>query len=76
MFVLYLQCLLSPVAFGFGCSYMAQYEEQGVGVQWHNVASSPMPEDDLSMLGTIMIMFFDALLYSVVTWYVEAVLPW
>ena len=54
---------------------MAQYEEQGVGVQWHNVASSPMPEDDLSMLGTIMIMFFDALLYSVVTWYVEAVFP-
>ncbi len=70
-----LQSLLSPVAFGFGCSYMARYEEQGLGIQWSNIAYSPIPEDDFSMLGVIMMLVFDALIYGLIMWYVEAVFP-
>ena len=31
-------CLLSPVAFGLGTTYIARYEEQGIGIQWSNIS--------------------------------------
>uniref|UniRef100_A0A8B9LWR9 P-type phospholipid transporter n=1 Tax=Astyanax mexicanus TaxID=7994 RepID=A0A8B9LWR9_ASTMX len=67
--------LLSPVAFGFGCEYFALFEEQGVGIQWSNLLSSPLEEDSYSLTTSISLMLFDALLYAVMTWYIEAVFP-
>ncbi|XP_034038157.1 phospholipid-transporting ATPase ABCA1b [Thalassophryne amazonica] len=67
--------LLSPVAFGFGCEYFALFEEQGVGIQWKNLVSSPLEEDDFSLRTAIIIMYVDAFLYGVLTWYIEAVFP-
>uniref|UniRef100_H3BX82 ATP binding cassette subfamily A member 1 n=1 Tax=Tetraodon nigroviridis TaxID=99883 RepID=H3BX82_TETNG len=67
--------LLSPVAFGFGCEYFALFEEQGVGIQWKNLVSSPLGEDDFSLRTTIGLMYLDSLLYGVLTWYLEAVFP-
>ncbi|XP_024139098.1 phospholipid-transporting ATPase ABCA1 isoform X1 [Oryzias melastigma] len=67
--------LLSPVAFGFGCEYFALFEEQGVGIQWSNLLSSPLQEDDFSLRTTILMMYFDSFLYGVLTWYIEAVFP-
>ncbi|XP_053284118.1 phospholipid-transporting ATPase ABCA1b [Pleuronectes platessa] len=67
--------LLSPVAFGFGCEYFALFEEQGVGIQWNNLFSSPLEEDDFSLRTAILIMYFDSFLYGVLTWYIEAVFP-
>ncbi|XP_047441411.1 phospholipid-transporting ATPase ABCA1-like [Mugil cephalus] len=67
--------LLSPVAFGFGCEYFALFEEQGVGIQWRNLVSSPLEEDDFSLRTTIIIMYLDSFLYGVLTWYIEAVFP-
>ena len=32
-----LQCLISNIAFGFGCSYFSFYEEMGIGAQWDNI---------------------------------------
>lgn len=70
-----LQSLLSPVAFGFGCEYFALFEEQGVGIQWENLVSSPLEEDDFSLRTAIGLMYVDSVLYGVVTWYIEAVFP-
>ncbi|XP_042560484.1 phospholipid-transporting ATPase ABCA1a isoform X2 [Clupea harengus] len=67
--------LLSPVAFGFGCEYFALFEEQGVGIQWTNLLASPMEEDHYSLTTSICLMLFDAFLYAVMTWYIEAVFP-
>nr|XP_046261580.1 phospholipid-transporting ATPase ABCA1b [Scatophagus argus]XP_046261583.1 phospholipid-transporting ATPase ABCA1b [Scatophagus argus] len=67
--------LLSPVAFGFGCEYFALFEEQGVGIQWKNLVSSPLEEDDFSLRTAITLMYFDSFLYGVLTWYIEAVFP-
>ncbi|XP_076150268.1 phospholipid-transporting ATPase ABCA1a isoform X1 [Alosa pseudoharengus] len=67
--------LLSPVAFGFGCEYFALFEEQGVGIQWTNLLASPMAEDHYSLTTSISLMLFDAFLYAVMTWYIEAVFP-
>lgn len=33
----YVSCLLSPVAFGYGTTYIARFEEQGIGIQWSNI---------------------------------------
>ncbi|XP_041653310.1 phospholipid-transporting ATPase ABCA1b [Cheilinus undulatus] len=66
---------LSPVAFGFGCEYFALFEEQGVGIQWKNLVSSPLEEDDFSLRSAIIMMYVDSFLYGVLTWYLEAVFP-
>ncbi|KAM6980899.1 phospholipid-transporting ATPase ABCA1b [Aplochiton taeniatus] len=67
--------LLSPVAFGFGCEYFALFEEQGVGIQWSNLFSSPMEEDDFSLTTSLVLMYIDSVLYALLTWYIEAVFP-
>lgn len=69
------QSLLSPVAFGFGCEYFALFEEQGVGIQWSNLLSSPMQEDSYNLTTSICLMLFDSVLYAIMTWYIEAVFP-
>ncbi|XP_064607351.1 phospholipid-transporting ATPase ABCA1-like [Liolophura sinensis] len=70
-----LGCLSNNVAFGFACSYIARYEQQAVGIQWSNIGSSPVPDDDFSMLKCIVMMLVDAVVYGVLTWYLEAVFP-
>jgi len=73
--IIVLQCLSSTVGFGFGCSYIARYEEQGVGLQWSNIRSSPIPEDEFSLSSCMWMMLVDSAIYLVITWYVEAVFP-
>ncbi|KAJ3614038.1 hypothetical protein NHX12_017615 [Muraenolepis orangiensis] len=67
--------VLSPVAFGFGCEYFSLFEEQGVGIQWSNLLASPLQEDSYNLTTSMCIMLFDALLYGLLTWYIEAVFP-
>ncbi|XP_054718877.1 phospholipid-transporting ATPase ABCA7-like [Uloborus diversus] len=67
--------LSSNVAFGFGCSYISHYEEEGVGAQWSNIGTSPIPGDQYSMLSVMIMLLFDGLIYGILTWYIEAVWP-
>uniref|UniRef100_A0A6I8NQH5 ATP binding cassette subfamily A member 7 n=1 Tax=Ornithorhynchus anatinus TaxID=9258 RepID=A0A6I8NQH5_ORNAN len=67
--------LLSPVAFGFGCEYFSLYEEQGLGVQWHNFGASPVEGDPFNLALAGGLLFLDAVLYGLATWYLEAVWP-
>ncbi|XP_029356365.1 ATP-binding cassette sub-family A member 1 [Echeneis naucrates] len=66
---------LSPVAFGFGCEYFSQYEEQGVGIQWYNLHSSPVEGDGYSFTTSIIMLYVDAFIYATAAWYIEAVFP-
>ncbi|XP_031720821.1 retinal-specific phospholipid-transporting ATPase ABCA4-like isoform X2 [Anarrhichthys ocellatus] len=67
--------LLSPVAFGFGTEYLSRYEEQGLGLQWNNIMTSPLEKDTYSFLTSILMMVFDAVLYAVLAWYLDNVFP-
>ncbi|KAL3988763.1 ATP-dependent DNA helicase 2 subunit 1 [Sarotherodon galilaeus] len=67
--------LLSPVAFGFGTEYLSRYEEQGLGLQWNNIKTSPLEKDTYSFLTSILMMIFDAVLYGVLAWYLDNVFP-
>ncbi|XP_061217997.1 phospholipid-transporting ATPase ABCA7 [Neopsephotus bourkii] len=67
--------LLSPVAFGFGCEYFSLYEEQGMGIQWHNLGTSPVPGDPYNFAMAMGLLLLDAILYGLATWYLEGVFP-
>uniref|UniRef100_A0A674F6M5 ATP-binding cassette sub-family A member 1-like n=1 Tax=Salmo trutta TaxID=8032 RepID=A0A674F6M5_SALTR len=66
--------LLSCVAFGYGCENFAKYEEQGIGIQWSNIAQNP-EGDRYSFIVSIIMMLIDALIYWLLTWYIENVFP-
>lgn len=72
---LLLQSLLSQVAFGFGTEYLSRYEEQGLGLQWDNIQTSPLEKDTFSFLTSILMMVFDTVLYAVLAWYLDNVFP-
>ncbi|KAK2868151.1 hypothetical protein Q7C36_000022 [Tachysurus vachellii] len=67
--------LLSPVAFGFGTEYLSRYEEQGLGLQWDNISTSPLEGDEFSFLNSICMMLFDSVLYGVLAWYLDNIFP-
>nr|XP_055058409.1 retinal-specific phospholipid-transporting ATPase ABCA4 isoform X1 [Misgurnus anguillicaudatus]XP_055058410.1 retinal-specific phospholipid-transporting ATPase ABCA4 isoform X1 [Misgurnus anguillicaudatus]XP_055058411.1 retinal-specific phospholipid-transporting ATPase ABCA4 isoform X1 [Misgurnus anguillicaudatus]XP_055058412.1 retinal-specific phospholipid-transporting ATPase ABCA4 isoform X1 [Misgurnus anguillicaudatus] len=67
--------LLSPVAFGFGTEYLSRYEEQGLGLQWDNIRTSPLEGDEYSFFTSIRMMLLDAVLYAVLAWYLDNVFP-
>ncbi|XP_041125605.1 retinal-specific phospholipid-transporting ATPase ABCA4 [Polyodon spathula] len=67
--------LLSPVAFGFGTEYLSRYEEQGLGLQWDNICTSPLEGDDFNFFCSIRMMVFDAFFYGALAWYLDNVFP-
>ncbi|XP_070562934.1 phospholipid-transporting ATPase ABCA3-like [Ptychodera flava] len=69
-----LAALVNTVAFGFGCTYFAIYEIQGYGLQWDNIATSPTGSNFTFQMSLIM-MWVDAGIYALITWYIEAVFP-
>lgn len=69
------QSLLSCVAFGYGCDNFAKYEEQGIGIQWSNIRKSPEEGERYTFLVSIIMMLVDAVLYWILTWYIENVFP-
>jgi len=68
-------CLISNIAFGFGCSYFSHFEETGIGAQWDNIWASPLIGDNFSMAGCMGMMLLDSVLYGILMWYIEAVFP-
>uniref|UniRef100_A0A8C6PAR5 P-type phospholipid transporter n=1 Tax=Nothobranchius furzeri TaxID=105023 RepID=A0A8C6PAR5_NOTFU len=65
----------ADVAFGFGTEYLSRYEEQGLGLQWNNIQTSPLEKDSYSFLTSILMMLLDAVLYAVLAWYLDNVFP-
>lgn len=63
------------MAFGFGTEYLSRYEEQGLGLQWDNIQTSPLEKDTYSFLTSILMMIFDGFLYAVLAWYLDNVFP-
>lgn len=62
--------ILLPTAFSFGADILAEYEDNGTGVQFSNINSG-----GYSFLTCLSCMLFDLFFYSVLTWYFDKVLP-
>nr|QUF59424.1 ATP-binding cassette transporter Abca1-like2 [Brachionus angularis] len=71
----FLVSLSSTVAFSYGSEIMATYELQAKGIKWSNIHSSPFPNSKFTMFTMCCILLFDAFLYMVLAWYIEAVFP-
>ena len=52
-----------------------QLELQEKGLQWSNLISPAIQDDNLTPLAIFVILAFDTLLYLVLTWYIEGVWP-
>lgn len=69
--------LSSTVAFSYGCEIISSFELQTVGVQWSNFYSSPFVASsrEFSMNTICLILLLDALVYMILTWYIEGIAP-
>jgi len=47
----------------------------GAGVQWSNIMHGVSVDDNFSMFQVLVMLLADSVLYSLITWYVEAVFP-
>ena len=67
--------ILSTTAMAIGANVISSLEGQGIGVQWSNIANV-VSVDDAMTFGTVWgLLFWDAILYALLTWYIEAVFP-
>uniref|UniRef100_A0A8P0NG69 ATP binding cassette subfamily A member 12 n=1 Tax=Canis lupus familiaris TaxID=9615 RepID=A0A8P0NG69_CANLF len=67
--------LLSPTAFSYASQYIARYEEQGIGLQWENMYSSPVQDDTTSFGWLCCLILADSFIYFIIAWYVRNVFP-
>lgn len=70
-----LSCLLSNVAMALGAQLLGKFEAKGVGVQWRDLLNPVTVDDDFSFGHALGMLLLDSVLYVLVAWYVEAVLP-
>ncbi|XP_034045422.1 ATP-binding cassette sub-family A member 3 [Thalassophryne amazonica] len=68
-------CLISNVAMAMGAQLIGMYEGKGIGIQWSNLFESVTVDDDFTLAQVLTLLLFDALLYGLVAWYMEAVFP-
>ncbi|XP_023377237.1 ATP-binding cassette sub-family A member 3 [Pteropus vampyrus] len=68
-------CLLSNVAMAMGAQLIGKFEAKGTGIQWQDLLSPVNVDDDFSFGQVLGMLLLDSILYGLVTWYVEAVLP-
>lgn len=71
-----LASLSSTVAFSYGCEIISSFELQTIGVKWSNFYSSPFANsNDFNMNTICLLLLFDALIYMILTWYIEGIAP-
>ncbi|XP_076108921.1 phospholipid-transporting ATPase ABCA3-like isoform X1 [Mytilus galloprovincialis] len=68
-------CLFGNVAMAFGVKTVAAYEGTGEGAQWSNFYKPPTVDADFTLLTAIIMLLCDTVLYLLITWYVDAVMP-
>jgi len=47
----------------------------GVGLQWSNINKFSSIDDNFTMLHTLIMLIIDIILYTIITWYFDALLP-
>uniref|UniRef100_A0A4W4H932 ABC transporter domain-containing protein n=1 Tax=Electrophorus electricus TaxID=8005 RepID=A0A4W4H932_ELEEL len=72
VFIFLLVFAMATISFSF---MISSFFSRGVGIQWSNLFEAVTVDDDFSLAQVLALLLLDALLYSLVTWYVEAVFP-
>ncbi|XP_040315557.1 ATP-binding cassette sub-family A member 3-like [Herpailurus yagouaroundi] len=67
-------CLSSNIAMGLGTKFLVKAEMEKIGIKWSNIFSPPQMEN-FGFAHVLGMFLFDAFLYGLVAWYIEAVFP-
>ncbi|KAM9208961.1 phospholipid-transporting ATPase ABCA3-like [Dugong dugon] len=67
-------CLSSNIAMALGTQFLVKAEVDNIGIKWSNILSSTQI-DNFVFAYILGMLLFDAFLYGLVTWYIEAVFP-
>ncbi|XP_070557065.1 uncharacterized protein [Ptychodera flava] len=70
-----LTCLSSTTALSYGCTLLAVYEEQGIGIHWDNIKTNPIEGDVLTFDWVCAMMMIDGVIYFIIGWYINNVYP-
>nr|CAD7265343.1 unnamed protein product [Timema shepardi] len=71
-----LSSLLPNMAVYWGFDIFSTFEARGVNLNWTRLADSPSGSvNDLTMLHVVLMLLVDIVMYSLVTWYVDAIMP-
>ena len=71
----FLKCFFTSTAFGYSSLYISWYEQQGKGLQFENIWTSPIANDSMSYGWSIVVMLLDGLVYGVLGWYAKQIVP-
>jgi len=66
---------LSNIAMTYGCKLLGVYEARGGGLTWGNFYKPPTKDTDLTFLHVLTMLFFDSIIYMLLTFYLENVFP-
>uniref|UniRef100_A0A667ZNY8 ATP binding cassette subfamily A member 3 n=1 Tax=Myripristis murdjan TaxID=586833 RepID=A0A667ZNY8_9TELE len=72
VFVFLLAFTVATINFSF---MISAFFSRGTGIQWSNLFDSVTVDDDFSLAQVLGLLLFDAVLYGLVAWYMEAVFP-
>ncbi|KAF0882143.1 ABCA3 protein, partial [Crocuta crocuta] len=67
-------CLSSNIAMVLGTKFLVKAEMEKIGIKWSNIFSSSKMEN-FGFAHLLGMFLFDAFLYGLVAWYIEAVFP-
>ena len=51
------------------------FNSVGVGLQWSNINEVISIDDNFTMLHTLIMLCVDIVFYTILTWYIDALLP-
>lgn len=67
--------IFSNTGMALGCQLIAMFEGTGAGAHWSTIATLVSPDDNITLLDIIFMLFFDSILYLFIAIYVEAIFP-
>jgi len=73
--IIFLSCLLSNTAFGFGVEIFIQREQQGLGVRWSNIMDELTLDKAFNIVWVMSMLLIDSAIYLALAWYVNEVKP-
>uniref|UniRef100_F6U7N4 ATP binding cassette subfamily A member 3 n=1 Tax=Xenopus tropicalis TaxID=8364 RepID=F6U7N4_XENTR len=68
-------CLFSNVGMAMGAQLIGMFEGKGTGAQWSNLFTPVSVDDNFTLGQVLQMLMLDCVLYFLVGWYVESVMP-
>ncbi|XP_033100067.1 ATP-binding cassette sub-family A member 3-like [Anneissia japonica] len=68
-------CFLSNTCMAMGALVIGLYEGTGEGARWYNIGEPVTVDDNFPLSWVMYMLLLDAIIYGLLTWYIDAVFP-